>query len=1181
MRAAILVSTALLAVSLHAAVPVCAASFTLDDRVRAQEAIERVYYSHQTGTIQSFEQAVPHALLERKVLTYLGQSAALEQLWKTPVTEPMLEAELRRMEQQTRMPERLRELYRALGNDPETIRECLARPALVQRLSRDFFDFDQRIHAEARRRAEQTRARLAAGWVDATKPADGRFLMRYISRKTGDEASAAARDEVKGLRDAPGSLMLDPDDFAARKDNMAGWSEGISPVEEDRDAFLVRVLLKQEAGEIFLAIYREPKTTWEAWWKEIGPTLDARSVQPAGAVASDVFENSGAPAGSVAAQRRDQNDHTYPTLDGAFAAELSPDAACGPDNSWSGINSPGQAPEPRYRATSVWTGSLVLVWGGIGDYKVDTGGYYTFNSGGRYDPATDTWTPMSLLAAPLARYFHTAVWTGSRMIVWGGIGSNAVALSSGGVYDPVADTWNVTSTMGSPPSARYNHTAVWSGTEMIIWGGDSGGQTLIQGGSRYNPTTDSWTVTSLVNAPPGRYGHVAVWTGSRMIIWGGVVQGPTSISGGRYDPITDSWQSVSTVNAPEGRSAFTAVWTGSRMVVWGGSGSSSSYLSTGGQYDPVGDSWSATSTINAPAGRNSHAAVWTGTSMLVWGGDSGPPYPAGYPTIGGRYDPATNSWTLMSAVNAPSGRSLPTAIWTGSLMVVWGGSSITVLNTGGRYNPASDSWTPTSGAEAPSPRTYHTALWTGNLLLIWGGIYGTPVQTGARFDPATAQWSPTTLTGAPDARYQHTAVWTGSVMIVWGGRDTSVSFNSGGRYNPISDSWSPTSLGPLSARYLPSAVWTGSRMIVWGGNTPAGPPTATGARYNPAADAWEAMSAVNAPSPRGGPVAVWTGGQMVIWGGNAASATNTGGLYDPAGDSWTPTSLVNAPEARRNSTAVWTGSAMIVWGGYNAVSAPLQTGGRFDPVTNSWSPTSLTAAPVARANHSAVWTGSLMLIWGGLVVGTNTTDTGGRYEPVSDTWTPMPAAGAPSPRSDHTATWLGDRMLVWGGASDSGPRLPTLGGLYCTCANNSVFYRDNDADGFGDVAGWTHACSLPAGYAANHSDCNDAASSSWATPGEALNLAFVDDHTMSWDPPAALGGTSVFYDAIRSDNPASFNAPALCILDAGGSPSVVDTMQPAAGAVFNYLVRARNNCPTPGTLGNRSDGTARTGVVCP
>ena len=105
-------------------------TLTFEDRVRAQAAIERVYYSHQIGTTKPFEQAVPRAVLESKVRKYLDQTAALALYWKTAVTDEMLQRELERMAHGTRMPERLIELYAALGNDPFLIKECLARATL-------------------------------------------------------------------------------------------------------------------------------------------------------------------------------------------------------------------------------------------------------------------------------------------------------------------------------------------------------------------------------------------------------------------------------------------------------------------------------------------------------------------------------------------------------------------------------------------------------------------------------------------------------------------------------------------------------------------------------------------------------------------------------------------------------------------------------------------------------------------------------------------------------------------------------------------------------------------------------------------------------------------------------------------------------------------------------------------
>ncbi len=72
--------------------------------------------------------------------------------------------------------------------------------------------------------------------------------------------------------------------------------------------------------------------------------------------------------------------------------------------------------------------------------------------------------------------------------------------------------------------ARTRHTAVWTGTEMIVWGGqgrESGDVIDLNTGGHYNPETDTWKETEPTDAPDARYKHTAVWTGEEMIIWGG------------------------------------------------------------------------------------------------------------------------------------------------------------------------------------------------------------------------------------------------------------------------------------------------------------------------------------------------------------------------------------------------------------------------------------------------------------------------------------------------------------------------------------------------------------------------------------------------------------------------------------------------------------------------------------
>jgi hypothetical protein len=116
------------------------------------------------------------------------------------------------------------------------------------------------------------------------------------------------------------------------------------------------------------------------------------------------------------------------------------------------------------------------------------------------------------------------------MIVWGGWATDRDAYSNtGGKYNPSTDSWTSTSTTNAPPG-RYFHTAVWTGNEMIVWGGYHNGG--LHGGGRYNPTTDSWIATNTTNAPSARWNHSAVWAASEMIVWGGAYF--LTNTGGRY-----------------------------------------------------------------------------------------------------------------------------------------------------------------------------------------------------------------------------------------------------------------------------------------------------------------------------------------------------------------------------------------------------------------------------------------------------------------------------------------------------------------------------------------------------------------------------------------------------------------------------------------------------------------------
>ena len=101
------------------------------ERVAYQRAIEDVYWRHRIWPKEnpdpkpSLDAVMSQAQLENKVADYLRDSLALEDYWQQPITADQLQAEMDRMARHTSSRKYCGELFRALGNDPSVIAECL------------------------------------------------------------------------------------------------------------------------------------------------------------------------------------------------------------------------------------------------------------------------------------------------------------------------------------------------------------------------------------------------------------------------------------------------------------------------------------------------------------------------------------------------------------------------------------------------------------------------------------------------------------------------------------------------------------------------------------------------------------------------------------------------------------------------------------------------------------------------------------------------------------------------------------------------------------------------------------------------------------------------------------------------------------------------------------------------
>jgi hypothetical protein len=113
---------------------------TFAERVGYQRAIEEVYWRHRIWSKDNgqtkpvLDKVMSHKQIETKVWQFLRKCQLLEQEKQTPITPEQLQAEMDRMARHSKSPEILRELFAALGNDPFVIAECLAKPALTQRM---------------------------------------------------------------------------------------------------------------------------------------------------------------------------------------------------------------------------------------------------------------------------------------------------------------------------------------------------------------------------------------------------------------------------------------------------------------------------------------------------------------------------------------------------------------------------------------------------------------------------------------------------------------------------------------------------------------------------------------------------------------------------------------------------------------------------------------------------------------------------------------------------------------------------------------------------------------------------------------------------------------------------------------------------------------------------------------
>jgi N-acetylneuraminic acid mutarotase len=346
----------------------------------------------------------------------------------------------------------------------------------------------------------------------------------------------------------------------------------------------------------------------------------------------------------------------------------------------------------RAGASVVWSGTELLVWGGVAgvDYREPRA------DGAAYGPGTGTWR--LLPASPLSpRVGQAAVWTGTEMVIWGGDqrgGVNpSVATADGAAYDPATNRWSALP--AAPLSPRADADAIWTGAEVVILGGQStqadGSSRNYGDGAAYDPSTNRW---QHIPAPVPPSGHtltlsIAIQVDGELLAWAewsiyasGDADGFT-ISGGAdlfaYEEDMGEWRLISTpaVALPDVEEALS---TGQQAIARGityycGGCPGPALPETTDLYDPARNSWTALP--QDPLAMAGVSSAWTGEALFSFnpaaeiGGPSTPSEDI-VPGDASVYDPVTNAWQLLPA--APHGCSdeQPSApVWTGAAVVIY------------------------------------------------------------------------------------------------------------------------------------------------------------------------------------------------------------------------------------------------------------------------------------------------------------------------------------------------------------------------------------------------------------------------------------------------------------------------------------------------------------------------------
>lgn len=307
---------------------------------------------------------------------------------------------------------------------------------------------------------------------------------------------------------------------------------------------------------------------------------------------------------------------------------------------------------------------------------------------------------------------------GSKIFIWGGVDDNSKAHDDGAIYDPVNDSWSLIKTDSATLSPRHLATAVWTGSAVLVFGGlNEAGTTYYRDAALYNPVTDSWSAVPDSLTPRSAASGWA--TPSTVVFFAGLTTGGGGVQGAsQYAVTSNTWTPTALLNAPTPALGTAQGFAGNSLYIYGGlRGTLRSNLAY--RYDVGPDTW--TPLPNGPGERSNIFGVSDGTSFFVWGGRDSTTLKADGAVF-------TNAWTSLATTGAPSARTVAprqagwsVALETGVVAFLGGvNASGATLKDGGVYD-VKTGWSAIAPWPSDEDHQWAVVARAGGELFVWSG----------------------------------------------------------------------------------------------------------------------------------------------------------------------------------------------------------------------------------------------------------------------------------------------------------------------------------------------------------------------------------------------------------------------------------------------------------------------------